>query len=74
MAKTKKKEKSVDELVKAYFEADAKLCEKYGISKRILVRFPNKKDGKASWYGRILLVLLKWNGAILDTEFSIKRQ
>ncbi|NCN39993.1 hypothetical protein GW916_01960 [bacterium] len=70
-AKTNKKTESIDDKVKKYFDGELALREKLGLQKRLVVLFPHRPYGRPSLLGRILLSLLRSQGGILDTEFSL---
>ena len=73
--KTKIKAKNViDDKVRAYFEGEQALLKRLGLSKRLVVLFPKRPFGAPSFFGTILLMLLRSQGGILDTEFSIKNK
>lgn len=79
MKKLKNKRKpvrksAIDTKVKAYFDAELALREKLGLEKRLVVLFPKRKFGRPSLFGRILLSLLRSQGGILDTEFSLTKK
>lgn len=77
MKKTKKptkKEQTIDEKVKAYFDAEISLREKLGLEKRLVVLFPKRPYGRPSFFGKVLLTLLRSLGGILDTEFSLTKK
>lgn len=77
MKKTKKptkKQMTIDEKVKAYFDAEVALREKLGLEKRLVVLFPKRKFGRPSLFGKVLLTLLRSLGGILDTEFSLTKK
>lgn len=69
--KTKAKN-TIDAKVKAYFEGEQELLKKVGLSKRLVVLFPHRRYGRPSWFGNLLLALLRASGGILDTEFTLK--
>lgn len=64
----------IDEKVKAYFEGEQALLKKCGLSKRLVVLFPHRRYGAPSLLGRLLLAILRAQGGILDTEFSIRKK
>ncbi len=66
-----KAKNKIDDRVKAYFEGEQALLKKCGLSKRLVVLFPYRPYGRPSWFGRVLLALLRAQGGILDTEFSL---
>ena len=73
MKTIKQKQKSgIDDKVKAYFEGEQALLKELGLSKRLVVLFPNRRFGAPSFFGSLLLMLLRSQGGILDTEFSLK--
>lgn len=65
---------TIDDKVKAYFDAEVALREKLGLEKRLVVLFPNRKFGRPSIFGKVLLTLLRSLGGILDTEFSLTKK
>lgn len=67
-----KAKKNIDAKVKAYFEGEQALLKKLGLTKRLVVLFPHRKYGAPSFFGKILLNLLRFKGGILDTEFTLK--
>lgn len=69
---TKQKAQNIDEKVKKYFDGELALREKFGLQKRLVVLFPHRPFGRPSLLGRLLLSLLRSQGGILDTEFSLK--
>lgn len=73
MKTPKTKEKNgIDAKVKAYFDGEQALLKKLGLTKRLVVLFPKRQFGAPSFFSKILLHLLRSQGGILDTEFSIK--
>jgi len=66
-----KAQKEIDLKVKAYFEGEQALCKKLGIAKRLIVLFPKRPYGRPSWFGSLLLHLLRSQGGILDTEYTL---
>jgi len=48
---------------------EAKLLQKYGLNKRIVVTFPSKK--RVPLTGLLAVKLLKWSRAVIDTEFGL---
>jgi len=68
--KTKAKNE-IDLKVKAYFEGERALCKKLGISKRLIVLFPKRPHGRPSFFGVVLLHLLRAIGGVLDTEYTL---
>ena len=66
-----KAQKEIDLKVKAYFEGESALCKKLGIKKRLIVLFPKRPNGAPSWFGSLLLHLLRSQGGILDTEYTL---
>ena len=71
--KTKVKN-DIDTKVKAYFEGEAKLRSKLGLTKRVVIRFPKRPQEKPSLFARFLIALLEGQGAMLDTEYAVKRE
>lgn len=71
--KTKVKSE-IDTKVKAYFDGEQALLKKTGLKKRLVVLFPKRPHGAPSWFGGILLRLLRSQGGILDTEFSLNKK
>ena len=69
-----KAKNDIDAKVRAYFEGERALLKKTGIKKRLVVLFPKRKHGAPSWFGSLLLHLLRAQGGILDTEFSINKK
>lgn len=67
-----KAKKTIDSRVKEYFEGEQALLNKVGLTKRLVVLFPNRQYGAPSLFGRLLLRLLRSQGGILDTEFTLK--
>jgi len=78
MKSLKKKNKidkeKIDNKVRAYFESEKELLNKLGLSKRLVVLFPHRRFGAPSLFGTLLLMLLRSQGGILDTEFSLKEK
>lgn len=66
-----KAQKEIDLKVKAYFEGERALCKKLGISKRLVVLFPKRPYGRPSFWGGLLLHLLRAAGGVLDTEYTL---
>lgn len=69
--KNKRAVPTIDDKVRAYFDGEMKLREKLGLEKRLVVLFPHRPFGRPSLFGRLLLSLLRSQGGILDTEFSL---
>lgn len=72
--KKTKANSEIDLKVKAYFEAERALCKKLGLKKRLVVLFPKRPNGSPSWFGSLLLHLLRAQGGILDTEFTFNKK
>lgn len=53
----------------SFLREEAKLLQKYGLNKRIVVTFPRRKD--VPFLGRVAVRLLKWSKAVIDTEFGL---
>lgn len=68
---TKKSE--IDNLVKAYFDDEVKLLNKYGLSKRLVLIFPKNNRLQPKFFDKLLINILSKRGLVLDTEFSIKK-
>lgn len=66
------KQNTIDEKVRTYFAEEQALLKKLGLSKRLVVLFPRRLLGAPSFFGSLLLTLLRSQGGVLDTEFSLK--
>lgn len=71
--KNKIDKSKIDYKVKSYFESEKELLNKLGLSKRLVVLFPHRRFGAPSLFGSLLLMILRSQGGILDTEFSLKK-
>lgn len=69
-----KRQLTIDNKVRKYFDGEIELREKLGLEKRLVVLFPNRKFGRPSLFGKLLLTLLRSQGGILDTEFTLKQK
>lgn len=69
-----KRKNVIDQKVKDYFEGEQALLKKVGLNRRLVVLFPHRPYGAPSFFGKILLWLLRSAGGILDTEFSLKEK
>lgn len=69
--KPSKKIQTLQERAVAYINDEKAALERHGLSKLIVVTFPNKQ--KPPFLGFIALKLLKWSGGVADIQISEKQ-
>lgn len=63
-----KSPKTLADKAVAFMQEDAKLLEKHGLARRLVITFPHSM--RVPLLGRLGVALLKRSRAVLDTEFG----